>query len=439
MFVSLLKCSLCGETYAPDQVAYVCPKHGDLGNLDVLYDYAAINRTTSPTEISQSRETSIWRYWDLLPLQDRTLIPPLSVGWTPLWRANYLGRALGLRNLFLKDDGRNPTASFKDRASAVVVAKGRELGAGVITTASTGNAGAALAGLAASAHVPTVIIVPESAPPAKIAQLLIFGAQVMLVHGNYDQAFELCLIASREFGWYCRNTGYNPYTAEGKKTASFEICEQLAMLAHGVPISPAPLALREMLAPQSVPLDRWHAPDRIFVSVGDGNIITGMWKGLQDLFELGWIDRMPRLMGIQAEGSAACYNAWQVGTDEITPVAATTLADSISADLPRDGTRAVRAVRETGGKFLTVTDQEILDAIPALARGEGVFVEPAASAAYAGLVKAVRAGELDADETIVVMLTGNGLKDVNSAMRAAGMGRVIEPTLEAVRAALEPA
>ncbi len=406
-----LKCTLCGAEYDPKDVPYVCPKHGDEGNLDTIYDYKKIAAATSPSQIGESRDFSIWRYADLLPLKEpRQSAPPLQVGWTPLYHATRLGESLGLPNLYLKDDGRNPTASFKDRASAVVVAKARELGVEIITTASTGNAGAALAGLAAAAHMPAIIFVPETAPQAKVAQLLIFGSQVMLVKGNYDQAFDLCLAASKEFGWYCRNTGYNPYTVEGKKTAALEICEQLA---------PAGAA-------------QWHAPDRIFVSVGDGNIISGLWKGLRDLATLGWIDRMPKLMGIQAEGSAACYNAWKAGTDKITPVHAETIADSISADLPRDGTRAVRAVRETQGAYLTVSDDEILAAIPELARGAAVFSEPAGSAAYAGLVKAVRAGMVGPDETVVCLSTGNGLKDVPSAMRVAGEGRRIEPTLEAV-------
>lgn len=411
------KCTLCGDELDPRTTHYVCPKHGDEGILDTLFDYQTIAAKTSPQKISDSRDYSIWRYADLLPLDDaRKSAPPLHVGWTPLYRSTTLGKQLGLSNLFFKDDGRNPTASFKDRASAVVVAKARELGVAIITTASTGNAGAALAGMSAAAKMPAVIFVPQTAPPAKIAQLLIFGARVILVKGNYDQAVALCLAASKEFGWYCRNTAYNPYTVEGKKTAAFEICEQMALVGA------------QLIAPL-----QWQAPDSIFVSVGDGNIISGLWKGLRDLLALGWIEKMPKLMGIQAEGSAACYNAWQAGTEKIEAVNAVTVADSISADIPLDGVRAVRAVRETGGAYLTVTDDEILAAIPELARGEGIFSEPAASAAYAGLKKAVKQGLIKSDERVVVMLTGNGLKDIASAMKVAGAGTVIEPTLEAVK------
>jgi threonine synthase len=413
------KCILCGEEYDAGQLRYVCPKHGDDGILDTVFDCRKIAATTSPKKISDSRDYSIWRYADLLPLDDPgKSAPPLQVGWTPLYHATKAGKQLGLSNLYIKDDGRNPTASFKDRASAVVVAKARELRVDVITTASTGNAGAALAGLAAAAQMPAVIFVPETAPQAKIAQLLIFGSRVLLVKGNYDQAFDLCLAASKEFGWYCRNTAYNPFTVEGKKTASFEICEQLSLLL--------PSGGRDGSG-------AFRAPDRIFVSVGDGNIISGLWKGLRDLAALGWIDKMPILMGIQAEGSAACYNTWKAGTEIITPVSSTTVADSISADLPRDGVRAVRAVRETNGTYLTVGDDEILAAIRDLARSEAVFAEPAAATAYAGLIKAVRQGLVKSDETVVCLITGSGLKDIKSAMQVAGEGTQIEPTLEAVR------
>ena len=413
------KCTLCGAEYDRDSVRYVCPKHGDEGVLDTIPDYAEIANETTPGKVGESRDYSIWRYAPLLPVEDAVKsAPPLQVGWTPLYRSTTLGPQLGLGNLHFKDDGRNPTASLKDRASAVVVARARELGVGIITTASTGNAGAALAGLAAAAKIPAAIFVPQTAPQAKIAQLLVFGARVLLVRGTYDQAFDLCLQVTKAFGWYCRSTAYNPYTVEGKKTAAYEICEQLAL---------------SRVATGSGPAAGWKAPDRVFVSVGDGNIISGLWKGLRDLAALGWIDSMPRLMGVQAEGSAACHDAWKAGTEHITPVAAKTVADSISADLPRDGVRAVRAVRETGGAYLTVTDDEILAAIPELARGEGIFSEPAASAAYAGLKKAVKQGMVKPDETVVCVLTGNGLKDVASAMKTAGTGTVIEPTLEAVK------
>jgi threonine synthase len=281
------RCSLCGEEYRPEQVDYTCPK--DSGNLDVVLDYQHVLRNHSPKSISASRERSMWRYLPLLPISDPGgLNTPLRVvGGTPIFALPELAQSLGLHQLWVKDESRNPTASFKDRASALVVARARQVGAKAVVTASTGNAGAALAGMAAAVGQEAIIFAPRSAPPAKIAQLLVFGARVILVDGSYDQAFDLSIQAANEFGWYIRNTGYNPFTAEGKKTAAFEIWEWLADQS-GV---------------------RVDAPLNIFVSVGDGNIISGIHKGFKDLIELGWLERMPRLFGVQAEGSAAIANA----------------------------------------------------------------------------------------------------------------------------------
>jgi len=283
------------------------------------------------------------------------------------------------------------------------------------------DAGAALAGMAAAAAQPAVILAPRTAPPAKVAQLLIYGAQVFLVDGSYDEAFDLTVEAAQALGWYCRNTGYNPFTAEGKKTAAFEICEQLTGAVG---------------ARHAVPLQEWTAPDVVFVSVGDGNIISGLHKGFRDLLDLGWIPHLPRLVGVQAEGSAAVYQAFASGSSEIQPVRAETLADSISVDLPRDGLRALRAASETGGFFLTVSDAATLEAMRELGVVEGIFAEPAAAAAYAGLVETVRQARIDPGQRLVVMLTGSGLKDVRAARQAAGEAVIIEPRLEALRAAL---
>ncbi len=387
-----LKCVICGKEYGADEIEYVCPDHGDEGIVDVQYDYDLIGRRFSKGDLLHSTDFTIWRYKPLLPVKPDSPVPPLTVGWTPLYNSPRLAAELGLKQVWVKDDGRLPTASFKDRASAIAVVKAQEKGAKIITTASTGNAAAALSGLCASVKQPNVIFVPESAPQAKIAQLLVFGSTVALVKGTYDDAFELCLEAAKAYGWYNRNTGYNPYMSEGKKTASFEICEQLG----------------------------WHAPDRIFVSVGDGCIIGGLHKGLKDLQALGWIDRVPKIMGVQAEGSSYMYQAWKNNEDVLTkpPIDARTVADSISAGLPRDRIKAMAAVKETDGAYLSVTDEEILAAIPAMARGSGVFGEPAGATAYAGLVKAVNEGLVSAEERIVVLNTGNGLKDVASAMKS---------------------
>lgn len=401
-----LKCVLCGAEYDVEEVLYVCPKHGDEGILDVVYDYDLIGRRLTKDHLARDQQTkSIWRYADLLPIADPGLAPPLQVGWTPLYRAKRLEKRLGLRHLWVKDDGREPTASFKDRASAVGVVKALELGCDIMTCASTGNAASSLAGLAASVGLTTYIFVPQTAPQAKVAQLLIFGANVIMVEGTYDQAFDLCLEASKEYGWYSRNTAYNPYLSEGKKTAALEICEQLG----------------------------WEAPDRIFVSVGDGCIIGGLWKGLTDLLALGFIGKMPKLMGVQAEGAAPLVRAWQEGTEDIEPVVLDTLADSISVGVPRDRIKALRAVRQTGGEYVAVSDEEILNAMRVLARGAAVFAEPAGATGFAGLAKLAREGRIDPEERIVVLVTGNGLKDVASAIKATGQPHLIEPTIEDLR------
>ena len=403
-----LRCTLCGAEYAPDEVAYVCPQHGAAGILDIIYDYEAIRRQIGRESLARNPDRSIWRYAPLLPISDSALAPPLQIGWTPLYHARRLGDALGLPHLYIKDDGRNPTASFKDRASAIAVVKAREQGRTIITAASTGNAASSLAGLASSVGIRTVIFVPETAPKPKVAQLLVFGARVLLVRGTYDQAYDLCLAATARYGWYNRNTAFNPYLSEGKKTAAFEVCEQLG----------------------------WQAPDKIFVAVGDGCIIGGLWKGLRDLLALGWIDRMPKLMGVQAEGSAALARAWESGTETISPITPHTLADSIAVGLPRDGVKALRAVRESEGAFITVSDEEILEAMRSLAQNAGVFGEPAGVAGFAGLLKMLRQGQRGGEalcgERIVAIVTGNGLKDVDSAIRAAPEPRYIDPSPDAL-------
>lgn len=408
---------MCKTEYLPGQVTYTCPRDG--GNLDVVLDYDTIRQKFQPGDLTSRSEGSLWRYLPLLPVPDPggEGTPLRAAGWTPVFTLKRLAEKLGLERVWLKDESRNPTASFKDRASAVVVARAREIGAEVIVTASTGNAGAALAGMCAAVGQKAVIFAPKSAPPAKVAQLLVFGAKVILVDGTYDEAFDLTIQAAQEFGWYCRNTGYNPFTAEGKKTGALEIWEWYHQIKDGM--------VKNGEAPSEAPLT-------VFVSVGDGNIIAGIHKGFKDLMALGWMEKMPRIIGIQAEGSAAIANAFEAGTEKIIPISAQTIADSISVDLPRDGVRAVRAARETGGTYIKVSDDEILQAIAALGP-LGIFAEPAGATAYAGLVKAAKQGVVKAGDPILVLNTGSGLKDVGAAMKAVSAALVIEPTLEAVK------
>ena len=409
------RCSVCSTTYNPTEVTYTCPQDG--GNLDVILDYETIKKL-SVNDLILKDDQSLWRYLPLLPVSDPggKATPLRAAGWTPVFSPAPLAEKLGLKNLWIKDESSNPTASFKDRASAVLMARALEIDAEIVVTASTGNAGAALAGMAAAIGHKAVIFAPKTAPPAKIAQLQIFGAKVLLVDGNYDAAFDLSIQASEEFGWYCRNTGYNPFTAEGKKTAAFEIWEQVMRNQTGIE--------------DSIPNPQY--PISIFVSVGDGNIISGIHKGFKDLLELGLIESMPRIFGVQSDESAAIANAFNAGNEEIKPVSATTRADSISVDLPRDGLRALRAATQTGGAYVLVPDNEIIAAIAELGK-VGIFAEPAGATSYAGLVKAVKDGLIGPDDPVIVMNTGSGLKDVNAAMQAAGEAPVIEPTLDAVK------
>jgi threonine synthase len=389
-----LRCVHCGRSHEIADALYVCEACG--GNLLVEYDWAKAREELTRERLARDPDRTIWRYAPLLPVSGRLSGPP--VGWSPLVDAPKLAAQLGVRSLLIKDDGRNPSASFKDRASSVALQRARELGQTLVTGASTGNAASATAVLAASVDIKARIFVPKAAPRAKIAQLVTFGAEVLAVDGTYDQAFDLCLEATRRFGWYNRNTGFNPYTREGKKTVSFEILEQLG----------------------------WKVPDLVVVPVGDGNILTGVWKGFQEAQKIGLVDHTPRLLAVQAEGSASIVQAFN-GDKKIRTVSGNTVADSISVSLPRDGEAAVQALVQSNGIGLTVPDEAILAAIPKLARGSGVFGEPAAATSLAGLEEAHRRGLLDPSWTVVSLNTGNGLKDIASAIKVAAEPKVIAP------------
>jgi len=310
----------------------------------------------------------------------------------------------------IKDDGRNPTASFKDRPSSLAVVKAKEAGAQVLTTASSGNAGVALAGMCSSVGTKSVVFVPAAAPPAKLAQLQIYGATVVLVEGNYDDAYDLCLQAGGAFGWYQRSTGYNPFMSEGKKTAAFEICEQM----------------------------NWEVPDKVFVGVGDGCIIGGLWKGFREMKQLGLIDTVPQMIAVQSEKARAIVDACS-GDGVARERPAETIADSINVGKPRDAVKAIKAIKESGGYAVAVSDDSILSSIGQLARATGVFVEPAAAAAFAGFGRMCESGAIKADERVLLMLTGNGLKDVQAVARTATpcirVGPDLSETTEALMAA----
>jgi len=394
-----LKCIACGIETEPLPSAYVCPACG--ANCEVAYENPKVTRHSFGGK-------GIGRYLSLLPIESRDSLPPLPVGDTPLHRRDDIARELGIGGVWFKDDGRLPSSSFKDRASALVLARAIEFGFTEICTASTGNAAAASACLGASAGFHPWIFVPRSAPKGKIAQLVTFGARLFLVDGNYDSACDISLEASKRFGWYNRSTGYNPYTREGKKTVSFEILEEMD----------------------------WNLPDWVVVPVGDGNIISGTAKGFRDAMQFGLIDKLPKLLAAQSERSSAISDAVN-GDGIIRPVKASTIADSISVDLPRDGVAAVKAIRESNGRALTVSDEAILEAQAFLARRAGIFAEPAAACGVAALLKAAKEGIIAPDEKAVVLITGNGLKDVEAVTRRLPELPIVEPEISSVEKAIK--
>ncbi|MBT8073808.1 MAG: threonine synthase, partial [Xanthomonadales bacterium] len=362
------RCIRCTGTQVADFAGFLCPQCG--GNLDITYDYAAVAQQIDGSLARAPGD--LFRFSALLPLNASSTPLSLRVGGTPLYPSQVLAGQAGVRELYLKDDTLNPSASLKDRASAVCIARARDVGAETVSVASTGNAGSSLACLAAATGLQAVVFVPASAPVAKLTQMLAFGARVLAVQGSYDDAYDLCLAASEEFGWFNRSTGFNAYTREGKKTCAYEIWQDLD----------------------------GKVPDRVLVSTGDGNTLSAIWKGWCDLKAVGLIDRVPRIDCVQSTDSAAISQTVQrVRSDnqavvdwsavEVQKVNASTIADSISVDRPRDGLAAVKAVIESGGEVVTVSDEEILRAIPEMARASGVFAEPAAAAPWAGLKQLV--------------------------------------------------
>ena len=382
------RCVKCGKEYeaTPNLTNCECG-----GILDIIYDYDYIKTVLTKEKLAARKNPTMWRYRELLPVEEDTPDTPLRVGWSPLYEADRLAKLLGIKKLWVKDDGINPTASLKDRASAMAVAKAKEAGAKVIACSSTGNAASSLAGNAAAAGLKTYIFVPSRAPKGKVAQLMTFGATVISVQGSYEDTFELSKQAIDRWGWYNRNAAINPYLSEGKKTVGLEIMEQL----------------------------NWEVPDYIAISVGDGCTIAGLWKGLKDLYAIGFIDRLPRLISAQAEGCHPINRAIETGEDWY-PMEENTLADSIAVGVPRNADKALMAIRESNGIVVNVTDEEIMAAQKLLGTTCGVFGEPAGVTGTAGLKKLCEQGKIPADATVVSVVTGNGLKDVANAIKACG-------------------
>ena len=382
------RCSECGREYeiTPDRMLCDDCSAKQLNN-EPLRGILQVKLTGNVDRGSGT--TPAWTAYDLLPVE-RRWFPSIPVGNTPLWEPERLREELGMPKLYLKDDTANPTGSLKDRASYLVAAYACSQGIDRIVVASTGNAGSSMAGVGAAAGLQVRLYLPAAAPPAKMTQSLQYGADLVKVEGTYDEAFAQSLAYSKEHGGLSRNTGYNPLTIEGKKTVSLEIFRQLGE----------------------------KAPDYVFVSAGDGVILSGLFKGFEDLVELGFAEKMPTICMVQAEGSQAISRALEAGSFG-PPSSAKTIADSISVDVPSAGYFAVGRMKRHGGRPVIVTDEEILAAQCRLASTTGLFAEPAAAAAAAGFFS-IR-NELPEDATVVLLITGSGLKDVDSAKKGVGL------------------
>ena len=421
------ECIDCNSEYPGDKVIYLCPvcEKENLpglpphGILKTIFDYAGIRAMASANTLFQLLKED--HFMPLLPLSGYSDWPNLRIGKTPLYRVDKrpsehqtadfeqvdVGTSLDDFALYLKDDSQNPTFSFKDRATALVSAWARENGIGTLIAASTGNAGSSLAGICASQGQRAIIVVPASAPIAKLTQILMYGAILVPVKGTYDDAFDLSVKITEKYGWYNRNTAFNPLTIEGKKTVSFELFMQLG---HCI-------------------------PDRIFIPVGDGVIFSGVCKGFEDLLKLGIINRMPVVVAVQAEGSKNLINNLDRGFFISSP--SQTLADSISVDIPRCFHMTANYIKKYSGEHLSVSDQEILQASLLLSRSAGIFCEPAAAAAYAGMLKYRDGGLIPCGSKNVVLLTGNGLKDLSAVQTSIKIPEPVEPDVYSVERMLD--
>lgn len=398
------RCSTCRRRYRRDELRYLCPvcapscRPGKplAGVLTVEFDYEVVRKKFRPTKPD----------WRLLTAVEPEFFPPYPMVETPYYRSAALGDAFGLADVWIKNDAQLPSGSLKDRASFLVVAEANRLGEGTIVTASTGNAASALAAVCASAGKRAVIFVPRTAPPAKLAQMLVCGAQVVPVDGTYDDAFRLSLEYTARFGGLNRNTAYHPLTLEGKKTAGLEIWRQ----------------------------NGGRAPAAIVVPTGDGVILAGVHKAFHDLRAAGVIPQLPRMVCVQAESSAAIHRYLTTGRFRRAAQPAT-IADSISVGVPANAHLAREAVERSGGFSLTVTDREILAAQRTLAETTGIFAEPAAAAAVAALGRIRKSGRLAPRDQIVVLVTGHGLKDVGAALQGVRIPPAIPPTTAGLEAA----
>jgi threonine synthase len=402
-----VQCIGCGAEYPINEIIYNCERCGDL--LEVRVDEKALKEKIETGEW-RLRPISVWKYKEFLPVFDETKIVTLREGGTPLYRCERLGKELGVENLYVKNEGANPTGSFKDRGMTVGVSKALELGVKAVVCASTGNTSASLAAYAAKAGLPCIVLIPAGKVAlGKLAQAMMYGAIVVGVRDNFDVALQMAVSASKKVGLYLLNS-INPFRIEGQKTAAFEICDQL----------------------------EWQVPDRVVLPVGNAGNITAYWKGFRELKALGLVEKLPKMVGVQAAGASPIAKAFASNRATIEPVKdPETVATAIRIGNPVNWKRALNALRGSNGTALTVTDDEIIKAQKLLARKEGIFIEPASAASIAGLKKLVENGEVDVDETIVCVATGHGLKDPEAAVRACEEIIEIEPSLEALEKVLK--
>ncbi len=387
-----------------------CPSCGNPdGILDFQFDIDAVKQSWKDDPLC-NRPLNIWRYRELLPLASDHIPDNWPVGWTPILNSPRLAQSLGISQLIWKDESRGLTASFKDRASAVAVAHAQMQGAKIIACSSTGNAATSLAGYASLAGLQSVIFVPQSAPKPKLTQILIYNATLFSVQGSYHDAYQLCSSACERFGWYNRNCAINPVMVEGKKTAGLEIAEQCGVLG-GI-------------------------PDWISVSVGDGCSIAGVWKGISHAHKLGIIDKLPQLLAVQASDVSPVSHAFHHGSLP-SVVSGSTLADSINVSHPRNWRKAVNAVRESDGTFVSVTDREISRAQKEAGK-HGIFAEPAAAASVAGVANAIQQGIIQSHHRVLCLITGGGLKDTNAALDSCDSPIEIEPNIQSLVSSLPP-
>ena len=405
--MSYQECINCGTRYPIDEVVYFCRKCGDI--LEIKLDYDMAQDMLKKSDWKKT-PLSVWRYRDLMPIADPSRIITLNEGGTGLHQCKRLGKALGLKQLYVKNEGENPTGSFKDRGMTVGVTKAVELGVKSVICASTGNTSASLAAYAAKAGLTCAVLIPSGKIAyGKLAQAIIYGAKVVQVRGNFDQALDIVFKLSEKHRSIYLLNSINPFRIEGQKSLGFEICEQLDN----------------------------KPPDRVIVPVGNAGNISAIWKGFTEYHKLGFIKKLPKMTGIQAAGSAPIAQMIKSGSNEMIPVKAPeTLATAIRIGAPVSWKKAVNAIRSSGGTAETVTDEEILAAQILLARVEGIFVEPASASSIAGLIKLVNSGVIGKNERVVCVTTGHGLKDPDTAVKSSEKPIEVDAEMSAIENAL---